>query len=473
MVKVEDNQLVPVIMAGGVGTRLWPLSRQARPKQFLALIGQNTFLQQTINRLQSFKQVQPIIVCNEEHRFLVAEQVRQLQQTTNIILEPEGRSTAPSIALAAFYTIQQKTDAYLLVLPADHLIKNTESFEETIKKALPLAGKEYLVTFGVSPTQIETGYGYIEQGKPINTQAYHVAQFIEKPSQQQAQDLIKTGRYLWNSGMFLFKASSYLAELKKFRPDIYYASKKAMANAQLDMDFLRVEKEAFTACPSDSIDYAVMEKTDKAAVVVLEAEWTDIGSWSALWNVMEKDQQGNSLQGDVIVEQTTNSLILTTDRLVAALGVNNLVVIETKDAVLVADKSQIQQVKTIVQKLQQAKRSEVVQHAQIFRPWGVYDAIDKGDRYQVKHITINPGAKLSLQKHHHRTEHWIIVKGTARVNKGKDTYLLTENQSTYIPIGEIHSLENPGKIPLELIEVQSGSYLGEDDIVRLEDKYGR
>lgn len=473
MVKAANNQLVPVIMAGGSGTRLWPLSRQARPKQFLTLIGQYSFLQQTITRLQSVEKNLPIIICNEEHRFLVAEQLRQLQQTAKIILEPIGKNTAPTVALAAFDVIKQNPDAYLLVLPADHLINNSKVFEQAVKKALVLARENYLVTFGIVPTQIETGYGYIEQGKPIGDDTYHVAQFVEKPNQQQAHSYIKSGRYLWNSGMFLFKASCYLAELKKFRPDIYEACDKAMTMAQPDMDFLRVSKEAFASCPSDSIDYAVMEKTAKATVVSLQAGWTDIGSWSTLWDVMAKDQQGNSLQGDVLAEQTTNSLVFATDRLVTVLGVDNLAIIETKDAVLVADKSKIQQVKTIVEKLQKANRNEVIQHTQVYRPWGFYNAIDIGERYQVKRITVKPGAKLSLQKHHHRAEHWVVVKGTAKVIKGNDTYLLTEDQSTYIPIGEIHSLENPGKIPLELIEVQSGSYLGEDDIIRLEDKYGR
>lgn len=473
MIKAKGDLLVPVIMSGGSGTRLWPLSRQARPKQFLELIGQYSLLQQTINRLQNIDKSLPMIVCNEEHRFLVAEQLRQLQQNASIILEPVGKNTAPTVALAAFNIVKQNPNAMLLVLAADHLIQNVEAFEQAVKTAMICAKKDYLVTFGIVPTEPETGYGYIEQGQSISDETYQVVQFVEKPTKQQAQSYIDSGRYVWNSGMFLFKASHYLAELKNYRPDIYKACEKAVSMAQPDMDFIRVDKEAFLACPADSIDYAVMEKTDKAAVVPLDAGWTDIGSWSALWKVMEKDQQGNTLQGDVLVEQTTNSLVLATDRLVTVLGVDNLAVIETKDAVLVADKSKIQQVKHIVSKLQQAKRKEIVQHSEVHRPWGLYNAIDIGERYQVKRITVNPGAKLSLQKHHHRAEHWVIVKGTAKVTKGNETYLLTEDQSTYIPIGEIHSLENPGKIPLELIEVQSGAYLGEDDIIRLEDKYGR
>lgn len=473
MIKAEGDLLVPVIMSGGSGTRLWPLSRQARPKQFLELIGQYSLLQQTMNRLQNIDKSSPIIVCNEEHRFLVAEQLRQLQQNASIILEPVGKNTAPTVALAAFNIVKQNPNAMLLVLAADHLIQNVEAFEQAVKTAKVCANDDFLVTFGIVPTKPETGYGYIEQGQPINDETYQVVKFVEKPTEHQAQFYVDSGNYLWNSGMFLFKAKTYLAELKNYRPDIYKACEKAMSKAQPDMDFIRVDKEAFSACPVDSIDYAVMEKTDKAAVVPLDAGWTDIGSWSALWEVMEKDQQGNRLQGDVLAEQTTNSLVFATDRLVTILGVDNLAIIETKDAVLVADKSKIQQVKNLVNKLQQTGRKEIVQHSEIHRPWGVYNAIDIGERYQVKRITVNPGAKLSLQKHHHRAEHWVIVKGTAKVTIGNETYLLTEDQSTYIPIGEIHSLENPGKIPLELIEVQSGAYLGEDDIIRLEDKYGR
>lgn len=473
MVEAMEQPLVPVIMSGGSGTRLWPLSRQTKPKQFLALVGEYSLLQDTINRLDGINKQEPIVICNEEHRFLVAEQLRQLEQKAAILLEPIGRNTAPAVALAAFKVYQQNPNAILLVLAADHLIQNTKVFQQAINNALALAKQDYLVTFGIVPTVPETGYGYIEQGSQITEGSYQVKQFIEKPSQLVAEEYLQAGHYCWNSGMFMFTAKTYLMELEKYRPDIYKACKQAMQSPTVDLDFIRIDKEAFLGCPSDSIDYAVMEKTDKAVVVSLDAGWTDIGSWSALWQVTNKDSQGNTLKGDVLVEQTTNTLVYANDRLVTTLGVDNLVIVETKDAVLVAAKNKIQQVKDIVAKLQQAGRIEVVQHSEVHRPWGFYDCIDIGERYQVKRITVKPGAKLSLQKHHHRAEHWVIVKGTARITKNNETYLLTEDQSTYIPIGEIHSLENPGKIPLELIEVQSGSYLGEDDIIRLEDKYGR
>ncbi|QQP87162.1 mannose-1-phosphate guanylyltransferase/mannose-6-phosphate isomerase [Entomomonas asaccharolytica] len=468
-----EQPLVPVVMSGGSGTRLWPLSRQAKPKQFLALVSEYSLLQDTINRLDGINKQDPIVICNEEHRFLVAEQLRQLEQKATILLEPIGRNTAPAVALAAFKVYQQSPNAILLVLAADHLIQNIEAFQQAINNALTLANQDYLVTFGIVPTAPETGYGYIEQGAQIAEGSYQVKQFIEKPSQPKAEEYIQAGHYCWNSGMFMFTAKTYLMELERYRPDIYKACQQAIQSSKVDLDFIRIDKEAFLGCPSDSIDYAVMEKTDKAVVVPLEAGWTDIGSWSALWQVVNKDSQGNTLKGDVLVEQTTNTLVYANDRLVTTLGVDNLVIVETKDAVLVAAKDKIQQVKEIVTKLQKAGRVEVVQHSEVHRPWGFYDCIDIGERYQVKRINVKPGAKLSLQKHHHRAEHWVIVKGTARITKNNETYLLTEDQSTYIPIGEIHSLENPGKIPLELIEVQSGSYLGEDDIIRLEDKYGR
>ncbi|UYZ83235.1 mannose-1-phosphate guanylyltransferase/mannose-6-phosphate isomerase [Entomomonas sp. E2T0] len=473
MVEAMEQPLVPVIMSGGSGTRLWPLSRQTKPKQFLALVGEYSLLQDTINRLDGINKQEPIVICNEAHRFLVAEQLRQLEQKATILLEPVGRNTAPAVALAAFKVYQQNPNAILLVLAADHLIQNTKVFQQVVSNALELAKQDYLVTFGIVPTAPETGYGYIEQGAQIAEGSYQVKQFIEKPSQTIAEEYLQAGHYCWNSGMFMFTAKTYLAELEKYRPDIYKACKQAMQSPTVDLDFIRIDKEAFLGCPADSIDYAVMEKTDKAVVVSLDAGWTDIGSWSALWQVTNKDSQGNTLKGDVLVEQTTNTLVYANDRLVTTLGVDNLVIVETKDAVLVAAKNKIQQVKDIVARLQQAGRIEAVQHSEVHRPWGIYDCIDIGERYQVKRITVKPGAKLSLQKHHHRAEHWVIVKGTAKITKNSETYLLTEDQSTYIPIGEIHSLENPGKIPLELIEVQSGSYLGEDDIIRLEDKYGR
>lgn len=473
MLKAGLPPLVPVIMSGGSGTRLWPLSRQARPKQFLALTSEYSLLQETINRLAGLAITDPIMICNEEHRFLVAEQLRQLQQRATIILEPAARNTAPAVALAALQVSQQNPEAVLLVLAADHLIPQVEVFQEAVKQALELAKQGHLVTFGIVPSSAETGYGYIEQGEQLASNSYHIKQFIEKPEQAVAEQYFQAGNYYWNSGMFMFTAKAYLAELEKYRPDIYQACKQAMQSPKADMDFIRIAKQEFLSCPADSIDYAVMEKTQQAVMVTLDAGWTDIGSWSALWEVTEKDQQGNCLKGDVLAEQTSDTLVYANNRLVTTLGVNNLIIVETKDAVLVAAKDKIQQVKNIVNRLQQAGRAEVVQHSEVHRPWGFYDCIDIGERYQVKRITVKPGAKLSLQKHHHRAEHWIIVKGTAKITKGNESYLLTEDQSTYISIGEIHSLENPGKISLELIEVQSGAYLGEDDIIRLEDKYGR
>lgn len=472
MLKTEQF-VTPVIMSGGSGTRLWPLSRQARPKQFLALTSQYSLLQETIKRLAGVEKQTSIIICNEEHRFLVAEQLREIDQQATILLEPVGKNTAPAVALAAFKVAKENPEGILLVLAADHVIHNVNAFEKAIGSAILLAKQNYLVTLGVLPTAPETGYGYIEQGKSLADDSYHVKQFIEKPNIEKAKHYLKSGGYYWNSGMFVFSAQTYLAELEKYQPTIYQCCQKAMQSIKIDIDFTRIDKEIFSECPSDSIDYAVMEKTDKAAMVTLDAGWSDIGSWSALWDTINKDSNGNSVQGDVLLEQTTNSLIYASNRLVTTLGIDNMIVVETKDAVLVATKDKIQQVKSIVNTLQQQNRSEIVNHTKVYRPWGFYDSIDIGERHQVKRITIKPGAKLSLQKHHHRAEHWVIVKGTAKITKGNEAYLLTEDQSTYIPIGEIHSLENPGKIALELIEVQSGSYLGEDDIIRLEDRYGR
>lgn len=472
MIKTEQL-LIPVIMSGGSGTRLWPLSRHARPKQFLALTNTQSLLQETIMRLKGLKAQEPIIICNEDHRFLVAEQLREINQKATILLEPIGKNTAPAIALAAFDVAKKNPNGILLVLAADHVIKDIRVFEQSITKAIALAQQDYLVTLGIVPTIPEIGYGYIEQGDLLGDRGYQVKQFIEKPDIEKAKQYLASGKYYWNSGMFIFSASTYLAELKKYQPDIYQYCQQAMASTSVDLDFTRIDKQTFIKCPTESIDYAVMEKTEKAAMVTLEAGWSDIGSWATLWEVAAKDSNGNALKGDVLTKQTTNSLVYATNRLVTTLGVDNLVVVETKDAVLVASKDKIQQVKAIVNKLQQQNRGEVVAHTKVYRPWGFYDSIDIGERHQVKRITIKPGAKLSLQKHHHRAEHWVIVRGTAKIIKGSETYLLTEDQSTYIPIGEIHSLENPGKISLELIEVQSGSYLGEDDIIRLEDRYGR
>ena len=468
-----SKQVFPVIMSGGSGTRLWPLSRRARPKQFLSLISEHSLLQETLSRLDGLATEQSIIICNEEHRFLVAEQLRQLNQQSHILLEPVGRNTAPAIALAAFKVYQQNPDGILLVLAADHAIKDIKAFHHSIQKAVRLAEKEYLVTFGVLPTSPEIGYGYIKRGESLGDDGFKLAHFAEKPSFVTAKQYLDEGSYYWNSGMFVFAASTYLQALQEFQPAIYETCKKAMAHTQADIDFIRIDAQAFEECPADSIDYAVMEKTDKAAVVALDSDWSDIGSWSALWNIASKDKAGNVGKGDVLFTQTKNTLVYADNRLVTTLGVEDLVIVETKDVVLVASKEKAQEVKTIVEKLQQQERSETINHTEVYRPWGMYDSVDIGERYQVKRITVKPGAKLSLQKHHHRAEHWVIVKGTAKIIKGDTSFLLTEDQSVYIPIGEIHSLENPGKIPLELIEVQSGSYLGEDDIIRFEDKYGR
>jgi mannose-1-phosphate guanylyltransferase len=458
-----------VIIAGGSGTRLWPLSRASNPKQFLALNGDNTMLQATVKRLSGLDVQSSVTICNEEHRFYVAEQLREINKLGSIILEPIGRNTAPAIALAAF---SAKDDPLLLVLAADHVIQNEAAFVQVVLSSAPLAESGKLVTFGIVPNEAHTGYGYIKRGKGLDV-GFAVEQFVEKPSLGLAQDYVSSGSYYWNSGMFLFKASKYLEELKKFRPDIYQACESAMADSTGDLDFLRVNKEAFESCPSESVDYAVMEKTNDAVVVPLDAGWNDIGSWSSLWDISNKDSNGNSLQGDIIIQDTIDSYIKTDGQLVAAIGADNLVIIATKDAVMVADKSKVQDVNLIVKHLKSSERSEWGLHREVHRPWGKYDSIDQGDHFKVKRITVNPGGKLSVQMHKHRAEHWVVVSGTAKVTNGDKTFLLSQNESTYIPVGVVHALENPGEAPLQLIEVQSGDYLGEDDIVRLEDKYGR
>lgn len=467
--------LQPVIMAGGSGSRLWPLSRQMNPKQFLNLVSpQATMLQATIQRLQGLNAAAPKLICNEEHRFLAAEQLRQLgMEETDILLESVSRNTAPATALAALQSVVENEDPILLVLAADHLIRDVTAFHACVRQAVPLAMAGRLVTFGIVPTSPETGYGYIEQGAALPNGGFAVSRFVEKPNAAAAADYLAQGNYYWNSGMFMFRASVYLAELEKFRPDILAACRRAHAGCQRDMHFIRVDREAFAACPDDSIDYAVMEKTDLAAMVPLDGGWSDIGSWSALWEVSDKDADGNVLKGDVLAQTCQNTYIHGDSRLVAVLGVQDLVIVETKDAVLVAHRDQVQDVKKLVEQIRKNGRNEYLNHREVYRPWGVYDSIDKGHRYQVKRITVKPGARLSTQMHHHRAEHWIVVSGTAKVCIGDKTVLLTENESTYIPLGQVHSLENPGRIPLELIEVQSGSYLGEDDIVRFDDRYGR
>lgn len=467
--------ICPVVMAGGTGSRLWPLSRQLNPKQFLTLTDENqTMLQATVSRLDGITVADPVLICNEEHRFLAAEQMRAIgREQSRIILEPVGRNTAPAIALAAMVLQEAGDDPLMLVLAADHLIEDVAAFHQSIEQAIPLAEEGKLVTFGIVPVKAETGYGYIQQGAGLAGGGAAVKAFVEKPDEETARQYLASGDYLWNSGMFLFRASRYLDELKAHRPDIYEACKAALADSSQDLHFSRVNAEAFAACPDESIDYAVMENTADAAVVPLEAGWSDIGSWSALWEVSAKDDNGNSVTGDVITEATNNTLVRADHRLVATLGVDDLVVIETKDAVLVAHKDKVQDVKKVVQAIKSDGRHEHMNHREVYRPWGVYDSVDHGTRYQVKRITVKPGAKLSVQMHHHRAEHWIVVSGTAKVTNGDKSYLVTENQSTYIPVGQVHALENPGVIDLELIEVQSGSYLGEDDIVRFEDRYGR
>lgn len=467
--------LFPVIMAGGSGSRLWPLSRQLNPKQFLPLVDtEQSMLQATIQRLEGLDVVRPCLICNEQHRFLAAEQLRQLDiEQARILLEPIGRNTAPAIALAALQALQEADDPVLLVLAADHLIQDVPAFHTTIRTALPLAANGKLVTFGIVPTHPETGYGYIEKGDHVGDGGFAVSRFVEKPDLATAGDYLSSGNFFWNSGMFMFRARRYLQELECFRPEILSACRMALEGGKQDMDFIRVDADVFSACPEDSIDYAVMEKTNDAVVVPLDAGWSDIGSWSALWDVGSKDEKGNVFIGDVIAHTTHNTYVHAESRLVATVGVDDLVIVETKDAILVASREKVQDVKKIVERIKADARHEHMNHREVYRPWGVYDSIDTGHRYQVKRITVQPGAKLSVQMHHHRAEHWIVVSGTAKVTNGDKTYLVTENQSTYIPIGQIHALENPGVIPLELIEVQSGSYLGEDDIVRFEDQYGR
>lgn len=467
--------LIPIIMAGGSGSRLWPLSRQLNPKQFLPLADADfSMLQATIQRLDGLGAELPRLICNEQHRFLAAEQLRLLGlEKAGILLEPVGRNTAPAIALAALQACSEAQDPILLVLAADHLIKDVGAFHACIQTALPLAQDGKLVTFGIVPNHAETGYGYIEQGDDVGIGGFRVNRFVEKPDLVTAQEYLASGSYFWNSGMFMFRASRYLEELESYRPDILAACRAALAGGSQDMHFTRVDEAAFAACPDDSVDYAVMEKTADAVMVPLDAGWSDIGSWTALWDVSDKDQQGNVFKGDVLNQQSRNTYVHADSRLVATVGLDDLVIVETKDAVLVAHKDHVQDVKKIVEQLKNGSRTEHINHREVYRPWGVYDSVDNGHRYQVKRITVKPGAKLSVQMHHHRAEHWIVVSGTARVTNGEKTYLVCENESTYIPIGQIHALENPGVIPLELIEVQSGSYLGEDDIVRFEDKYGR
>lgn len=470
--------ITPIIMAGGSGTRLWPLSRSGYPKQFLPLVDDQTMFQQTVTRLNGLSHNPCVFICNEEHRFLAAEQVRNLGiQHGGILLEPIGRDTAPAIALAAFHAIKDNTDAVLLVLAADHVIKNTDAFHRAVETAKAHALNDKLVTFGIVATSPEIGYGYIKRGVTVDD-AFEINSFVEKPDLATAEDYVNSGEYYWNSGMFMYKASRYLEVLKQHRPEIYAACQKAMNTETPDLDFIRIDEDAFKACPAESVDYAVMEPACAAAngeavVVPLDAGWSDVGSFAALWEVSSQDANGNSFKGDVKSVNTKNTLVRSDERLVATVGIEDLIIIDTKDSLLIAHKDHTQDVKKIVNELKADERKEVKLNREVYRPWGKYDSIDNGARFQAKRITVNPGAKLSIQMHHHRSEHWIVVTGTAKVTNGDQTILLTENQSTYIPLGTIHALENPGKVPLELIEVQTGTYFGEDDIVRFEDRYGR
>ena len=459
----------PVIIAGGSGTRLWPLSRVGHPKQFLAIDGQLTMLQLTMERLKKLETQSPVVICNEDHRFFVAGQLSEVNQLSEIILEPYPRNTAPAIALAALLA---DDDPLLLVLAADHLIQDVSSFASVVTNALPLANAGKIVTFGVVPDEANTGYGYIEKGQELGP-GFAVKKFIEKPSKDVAEKYLKSGKHLWNSGMFLFKASRFIEELSKFHPEIVSICEASINNIEADLDFFRVDKKRFLDCPSISIDFAVMEKTSDAVVVPMDIGWSDIGSWSSLWDASQKDTNGNVSSGDVMLFETSNSLVRADDKLVTTLGVKNLVVAATKDAVLIADKDFAQDTQIIVKKLMEDNRTEWNLNREVYRPWGKYDSVDRGERYQVKRITVKPGSKLSVQKHYHRSEHWVVVSGCAKVTKGDDTFIVNENESIYIPAGEVHALENPGKVELQLIEVQTGSYLGEDDIIRLEDIYGR
>jgi mannose-1-phosphate guanylyltransferase / mannose-6-phosphate isomerase len=483
----ENIMIIPVILSGGTGSRLWPMSRELNPKQFLPLCSEQTMLQETVTRLDGINDLAaPIIVCNEEHRFLVAQQMRDIGVAIEtIILEPVGRDTAPAICAAAEYLINKadKQDDVMLILAADHIIQNSKVFHQVVESGYTIAKLNQLVTFGIVPDKAETGYGYIKRANvfthPSATQAdaqgtaYRVAQFVEKPGLETAQKYYKSGEYYWNSGMFMFKASAILHELEVLSSQIYQSVKDAMDNATNDMDFCRLNKDSFTNSPADSIDYAVMEKTSKAVVLALDANWNDVGAWSALWEINDHDEHGNVFKGDILNFEASNSYVHADERMVAVVGINNCIVVETSDAVLVASKDRAQDVKEIVKQLKSSDREEILLHQRVYRPWGSYETLEKTERFKVKRIIVNPGAKLSLQMHHHRAEHWVVVKGTAKITCGDKEFIMTEDQSNYIPLGTQHCLENPGVIPLEIIEIQTGSYLGEDDIVRYEDAYGR
>lgn len=474
-----NNVIFPVILSGGSGSRLWPMSRAGYPKQFLSLHGDNglTMLQATAKRVQADEFGKPLMVCNEEHRFILAEQLRQMSiQPQGILLEPVARNTAPAVAVAALRLSQKQPDALMLVMPSDHVILDETGFQTAVTIAASAAVDGALVTFGITPTHAETGYGYIQRGEPWQageSGAYKVTRFVEKPDLATAEQYVESGDYAWNSGIFLFRADTYLEELERYQPDMLAAARAALDNSQEDLNFCRLNEVAFAASPSDSIDYAVMEHTKKAAVVPANMGWSDLGAWSALWDIETKDEQGNVVKGDVLLQDTRNSYVHADHAMVAVSGLDDVIVVATDDAVLVVDRKNAQGVKSLVDQLKKEGRGEHYLHTTVHRPWGSYRGIDFGERHQVKRITVKPGEKLSLQMHYHRAEHWIVASGTALVTCGENEFLLRENESTFIPMGETHRLENPGKVPLDIIEVQSGSYLGEDDIVRFEDGYGR
>ncbi len=477
--RIEEKTtiMIPVILSGGSGTRLWPLSRKTHPKQFWPLVSEASLLQETCRRTDGLAERDPVVVCNEAHRFFVAEQLQQAgYEKADILLEPVGRNTAPAAAVAAVHlSNENQADPVLLVLPADHAITDLEGFRQALTAGEALAQAGHLVTFGIQPQRPETGYGYIKAGTPVAEEdgAFQIERFVEKPDLETAQRYLEEGGYYWNSGMFMFRASVYLEELARFEPAMAEAARRAVAGAREDLDFIRLDPAAFEESPADSIDYAVMEKTDRGVVLPIDVGWSDVGAWSALWEIGERDEQGNVTRGDVLALESHNNYLRSEQRLLAVLGVDDLVVVDTPDVVLVTRRDRAQDVKALVDRLSEEQRAETDIHARVYRPWGCYQGIDQADRYQVKRISVKPGARLSLQKHYHRAEHWIVVCGSALVTRGEETFLLTENQSTYIPVGEVHRLENPGKIPLEIIEVQSGAYLGEDDIERLDDEYGR
>ena len=468
-------QIIPVILSGGSGTRLWPLSRKEYPKQYLPLAGDNTMLQETILRLSGLDNLaDPIIVCNADHRFLVAEQCQQIDiKNPTILLEPAGRNTAPAIAAAALQSLKTSDDAVLLILSADHVIQDIAAFHEAINIASSQAQEGKLATFGIVPTDVNTGYGYIKASKDDVNGAYKVEEFVEKPDLETAEKYVDQGNYLWNSGMFMFKADTLIDELTTYSPDTVKLVSDSVNNAEQDIDFIRLEEQSFSLSPGDSIDYALMEKSNNVVVVPLDSGWSDVGSWSALYDIGAKDSSGNVLKGDVTVKDTTNTYIYASHHMVIAVGVDNLVVIDTPDATFIASQDKVHEVKSIVKSLQKKGRDEVHSNRKVHRPWGWYDSIEVGKYFHVKRLHVKSGAKLSLQMHHKRAEHWVIVSGTATVTNGEQTFTLNKGESTYIPLGVIHSIENQTREPLEIIEVQSGTYLGEDDIIRFEDIYGR